>query len=61
MKSLVVTDTIEPTQPTLDAKNIRIVPTAPMFAQAILNIWNGTSVSSLFDHDALAAIYEGTY
>ena len=61
MKSLVVTDTIEPTQPTLDAKNIRIVPTAPMFAQAILNIWHGTSVSSLFDHETLEPIYDGMY
>jgi ribose-phosphate pyrophosphokinase len=40
---------------------IRIVPTAPMFAQAILNIWNGTSVSSLFEADSLAPIYEGMY
>ena len=61
MKSLVVTDSIEATEPVKKAKNIRIVPTAPMFAQAILNIWNGTSVSSLFDHESLAAIYEGTY
>ena len=43
------------------AHNIRIVPTAPMFAQAILNIWNGTSVSSLFDTDTLVPIYEGMY
>jgi ribose-phosphate pyrophosphokinase len=32
-----------------------------MFAQAILNIWNGTSVSSLFEADSLAPIYEGMY
>ncbi|MGB5557487.1 MAG: phosphoribosylpyrophosphate synthetase, partial [Paracoccaceae bacterium] len=37
------------------------VPTAPMFAQAIMNIWNGTSVSSLFDHETLGPIYEGMY
>ncbi|WP_170307860.1 MULTISPECIES: ribose-phosphate pyrophosphokinase [Roseobacteraceae] len=61
MKSLVVTDSIEASESVKKAKNIRIVPTAPMFAQAILNIWNGTSVSSLFDHESLAAIYEGTY
>jgi hypothetical protein len=30
-----------------------------MFAQAILNIWNGTSVSSLFETDTLTPIYEG--
>jgi len=61
MKSLVVTDTIEPTQTVLKAKNIRIVPTAPVFAQAIMNIWNGSSVSSLFDHAMLEPIYDGMY
>lgn len=61
MKSLVITDSIEPTQAIKSAKNIRIVPTAPMFAQAILNIWNGTSVSSLFDHEMLLPIYDGMY
>lgn len=61
MKSLVITDTIEPTAPVMAAPNIRIVPTAPMFAQAILNIWNGTSVSSLFDTDMLEPIYEGQF
>jgi ribose-phosphate pyrophosphokinase len=61
LKSLVLTDSIEPTQAVKDCPNIRIVPTAPMFAQAILNIWNGTSVSSLFEADSLAPIYEGMY
>ncbi|EKE44155.1 ribose-phosphate pyrophosphokinase [Oceaniovalibus guishaninsula JLT2003] len=61
MKSLVVTDSIEPAGPVRACPNIRIVPTAPMFAQAILNIWNGTSVSSLFDPKALGPIYEGLY
>ena len=61
MKSLVITDSIEPTQAVKDCANIRIVPTAPMFAQAILNIWNGTSVSSLFEHETLGPIYEGMY
>ena len=61
MKSLVITDTIEPTEAVRNAANIRIVPTAPIFAQAILNIWNGTSVSSLFEADTLGPIYEGTY
>jgi len=32
-----------------------------MFAQAILNIWNGTSVSSLFDTEMLEPIYEGMF
>jgi len=61
MKSLVITDTIEPTESVRGAANIRIVPTAPIFAQAILNIWNGTSVSSLFDTETLGPIYEGLY
>jgi ribose-phosphate pyrophosphokinase len=61
MKSLVITDTIEPTMAVRNAANIRIIPTAPMFAQAILNIWNGTSVSSLFDHQTLGPIYEAMY
>ncbi len=61
MKSLVVTDSIRPTQAVLDTPNIRIVPTAPIFTQAILNIWNGTSVSSLFEDKTLTPIYESLY
>ncbi len=61
MKSLVITDSIQANDAVLGAKNIRIVPTAPIFAQAILNIWNGTSVSSLFETETLGPIYEGTY
>ncbi len=61
MKTLVITDTIAATDAVKACKNIRIVPTAPMFAQAILNTWNGTSVSSLFDHKTLGPIYEGLY
>ncbi|KPP93758.1 MAG: ribose-phosphate diphosphokinase PrsA [Rhodobacteraceae bacterium HLUCCA08] len=61
MKSLVITDSIQATEAVRNCPDIRIVPTAPMFAQAILNIWNGTSVSSLFDHATLGPIYEGLY
>ena len=61
MKSLVLTDSIEPTDAIKAASNIRIVPTAPVFAQAILNIWNGTSVSSLFESQSLTPIYETLY
>ena len=61
MKSLVITDSIEATEATRAAPNIRIVPTAPMFAQAILNTWSGTSVSSLFRNETLSPIYEGMY
>ena len=59
MKSLVITDSIQATDPIAKAANIRIVPTAPIFAQAILNIWNGTSVSSLFETETLEPIYDG--
>ena len=61
MKSLVITDSIEASAPVKASKSIRIVPTAPLFAQAILNIWNGTSVSSLFDTETLGPIYDGHY
>ncbi|MDT8856777.1 ribose-phosphate pyrophosphokinase [Paracoccaceae bacterium Fryx2] len=61
MKSLVITDSIEPSEAVRAASNIRIVSTAPMFAQAILNTWNGTSVSSLFETETLVPIYEGMY
>jgi len=61
MKTLVITDTIQASDAVKNCANIRIVPTAPMFAQAILNTWNGTSVSSLFDHKTLGPIYEGLY
>jgi len=61
LKSLVITDSIEATEAVRACANIRIVPTAPVFAQAILNIWNGTSVSSLFDSATLEPIYESLY
>ncbi|WP_425072274.1 ribose-phosphate pyrophosphokinase [Sagittula sp. S175] len=59
LKTLVLTDSIQPTGPVSQAPNIRVLPTAPMFAQSILNIWNGTSVSSLFETETLGPIYEG--
>lgn len=61
MKQLVITDSIQATEAVANCPKIRIVPTAPMFAQAILNIANGTSVSSLFDEDTLGPIYDGYY
>ncbi|UWQ95042.1 ribose-phosphate pyrophosphokinase [Rhodobacteraceae bacterium M385] len=61
MKSLVITDTIEATEAVANCPNIRVVPTAPMFAQSILNVWHGTSVSSLFDTASLVPIYESLY
>ena len=61
MKSLVITDSIEQSEAARKARNIRVVPVAPLLAQAILNIANGTSVSSLFDASTLEPIYEAFY
>jgi len=61
LKSMVITDTIAATEAVKATPNIRIIPTAPVFAQAILNIWNGTSVSSLFEIPTLEPIYEGQF
>ena len=61
MKSLVVTDSIEQPEKVQAAPNIRVVSIAPLFAQAILNVKNDTSVSSLFDADTLGPIYEAFY
>ncbi|MEM1297714.1 MAG: ribose-phosphate pyrophosphokinase [Pseudomonadota bacterium] len=61
LKSLVITDSIEMTPQVKATPNIRSVSIAPLFAQAILNIRNDTSVSSLFDEDMLAPIYEAFY
>ncbi|WP_339693073.1 ribose-phosphate pyrophosphokinase [Celeribacter baekdonensis] len=61
LSSLVITDSIEAGDAVKACKNIRIVPTAPLFAQAIINTWNGTSVSSLFEDKTLVPLYEGVY
>ena len=61
MKSLVVTDSIPMSEASKAASNIRSVSIAPLFAQAILNVKNDTSVSSLFDEDMLGPIYEAFY
>jgi ribose-phosphate pyrophosphokinase len=61
LESLVITDSIEPTEEVKAAKNIRVVSIAPMFAQAILNVGNDASVSSLFHEETLGPIYEAFY
>ena len=61
MKHLVITDSIEATGEVKACDKIRIVPTAPMLAQGIMNIANGTSVSSLFDEETLGPIYDGYF
>ncbi len=61
LESLVITDSIEPSEAVRKAAKIRVVSIAPLFAQAILNVGNGTSVSSLFSEKTLGPIYEAFY
>ena len=61
MKHLVITDSIQATPEVAACDKIRTVPFAPMLAQAIMNISNGTSVSSLFEEDTLGPIYDAYY
>jgi len=61
MESLVVTDSIAATPEVREARNIRRITVAPLFAQSILNVSKDTSVSSLFTEDTIAPIYEGHY
>jgi len=61
MKSLVITDSIEANDKVKACKKVRMVPMAPLFAQATLNIASGMSVSSLFDDATLGPLYEGYY
>ena len=61
LSSLVVTDSISIISKIKKSTKIRIVPTAPLFAQALLNIANGNSVSSLFDSERLRPIYKPYY
>ncbi len=49
LKSLVVCDSIMPTQEVNDAHNIRILPIASLLGEAIARTSNEKSVSSLFD------------
>jgi ribose-phosphate pyrophosphokinase len=61
LSSFVTTDSIQPTEQVKSCEKIRSVSIAPLFAQAILNIKNDTSVSSLFDEEMLGPIYEAFY
>lgn len=49
LKELVITDSIKPTEAVKAVKNIRILPIAPLMAEAVKRIAEETSVSSLFD------------
>ena len=48
LKELVITDSIRPSQAVLDCPRIRILPTAPLIADAIHRTAHSQSVSSLF-------------
>ena len=48
MKSLVITDSIEPTEAVRATKNIRVLSIAPLIGEAILRTSREESVSSLF-------------
>jgi ribose-phosphate pyrophosphokinase len=49
LSELIITDSIQPLQQVLDAKKIRLLPIAPLLAEAIKRISDESSVSSLFD------------
>jgi len=49
LKELVITDTILPTQATLDCKRIRVLTIAPLIGEAVRRTADESSVSSLFD------------
>ena len=61
LSSMVITDTIEPTEFVAQCPKIRIITAAPLLAHAMLNISNESSVSSLFSEESLKPIYEGLY
>jgi ribose-phosphate pyrophosphokinase len=48
LKTLVITDTIQPTEPVKAAGNIRVLSIAPLMAEAIARTAREESVSSLF-------------
>jgi ribose-phosphate pyrophosphokinase len=48
LKTLVITDTIQPTETTRSASNIRVLSLAPLLAEAIARTAREESVSSLF-------------
>ena len=61
MKHLVITDSILNADHVDQTEKIRKVPIGPLFAHAINNIFNGKSVSSLFDEDALRPLYDQVF
>ncbi|MCL6249839.1 ribose-phosphate pyrophosphokinase [Altererythrobacter sp. KTW20L] len=49
MKELVITDTIRPTEATVESSKIRVLTIAPLVGEAVRRIADESSVSSLFD------------
>jgi ribose-phosphate pyrophosphokinase len=49
LTELVITDSILPTDATMDSDRIRILPVAPLIGEAVRRIADESSVSSLFD------------
>jgi len=49
LSELVITDSIQPLDPVLNANKVRLLPIAPLLAEAIKRISDESSVSSLFD------------
>jgi len=49
LKSLVITDSIQPTEAMIEAENIRVITIAPLIGEAVRRIAREESVSSLFD------------
>ena len=49
LENLVITDSIQATDTMRSAKNIRQISIAPLLGEAIQRIFDGTSVSNLFD------------
>ncbi len=61
LASVVITDSIAPSEAVKAVEKIRVISTAPLFAQSILNVSKDTSVSSLFTEAQIAPIYEAHY
>jgi ribose-phosphate pyrophosphokinase len=49
MRELVITDSIEASEPVSKTSKVRVVGTAPLIGEAIRRIANEESVSKLFD------------
>ncbi|MGF1445619.1 MAG: ribose-phosphate pyrophosphokinase [Pikeienuella sp.] len=61
LESVVITDSIAPTEAVKAVEKIRVISVAPLFAQSILNVSKDTSVSSLFTEEQIAPLYEAQY